>query len=434
VSSAGLLVKLAHSHGAGQLELIAALAETKDEHAFEALAPLSERATPDVAGAALRAIATIGGERARLWLEQRLAEARDGEQPQFAEALATLGGAEARATLLRAAQSSARAGTRHAALSALSGLDSEDVRVWMLQELGGPAPESAVQYFSDCVEPRALPALEVLVRTSEAELREQAALALVAQGEAAQATLARLLSAELETADAVLSAAKGVLSLRPTLRAASIARLREGALTTGAVFDYLAEDLGLVALQALMEAARDEGSASSAISAIARRGDPPSLRALGALSRDENTEIATQALCAQFRNPDSRARPALLGAESDATREAVAAALLSIDAPEADGAVTRLTQSDDDGQRRTAAQLLGRFGSPSAERQLERLARDSDYGVAVSAVRALARTGASETLRRLANDTAIPEQLREHVASLLGRDDVGEPRHEVTLR
>jgi HEAT repeat protein len=139
-------------------------------------------------------------------------------------------------------------------------------------------------------------------------------------------------------------------------------------------------------------------------------------------------------LCAQFRSPDSRARPALLGAESNATREAVAVALLSIDAPEADGAVTRLTQSDDDGQRRTAAQLLGRFGSPSAERQLERLARDSDYGVAVSAVRALARTGASETLRRLANDTAIPEQLREHVASLLGRDDVGEPRHEVTLR
>lgn len=433
-ASSTALAELAQSDGARQLELISALAEAKDEPAVDALTALSERASPEVASAALHAIAVIGGERARLWLEQRLNLARESEQSRFAEALATLGGPEARATLLAAAKTSARGSTRRAALDALGTVDSEDVRAWMLHELAGPAPAAAVHYFADCVEPLALPALEALVRASDTELREQAALALVAQGEAAYPTLARLLRAEIETADAVLNAAKGVLSLRPTLRSASVARLREGALTTGAVFDYLAEDLSPAALQALIEAARDEGSASSAISAIARRGDPLSLRALGALSRDADPEVATQALCAQFRSPDSRARPVLLGAESDVTRETVAAALLSIGAPEADAAVVRLAQSEDDGQRRKAAQMLGHFGSLSAERQLEKLARDSDYGVAMTALRALERTGNTDTLKRLAHDATLSEEFREHAADLLGRSDRVEPRSDVILR
>lgn len=434
-STAELLAELGRSRDATeQIRLATALGEAKDEQAFDALTSLSARGASDVANAALHALAEIGGERARQWLEQRFSEAREAEQPQLALALATLGGEAARASLLRAAKASPRSSTRDAARRALATLDSEEVRKWMLSELASAAPATAVAYFNDCAEPLALPALEALARGGEGELREQAVAALVAQGQSAHPALQRLLQGEPDTADAVLSAAKGVLALRPLLRADCIRRLRQGAITHGPVFDYLAEDLGSEALGALVSAAREEGSSEAAFLALAARGDPASRSALLMLSGDANPEVATRALCAQLRDPDSRARPTLLATRGDGTRGEVAAALLSIDAPEATAAVSALARSESPNERRAAAGMLGSFGRIDAERKLAELARDADYAVSVTSLRSLLRLGATSTLRELAAREDLPEGVRERAQALLEHGERRWPRKSANRR
>ncbi|HYQ01445.1 MAG TPA: HEAT repeat domain-containing protein [Polyangiaceae bacterium] len=287
--------------------------ENADAAALDALIANAQSDDTDLRHAALDAIARIGGDRAREFLARRLDAASDSELPDLAWALATVGDAQARA-LLRAAAQSSRPATRSAAFEALATLDSADVREFMVRALDFVDPSPAVSYFSNCREPQALPGLERAARKGDADLRRVAVEALFTQGASAEGTLLRLLRENDELCDALLEAQQPTPAARQTLRRASIARLRAGALTSGPAFDFLQRDLSSEAREALVRAAHDPGSRDSALSALSARGDTASLRALSTLSNDVERPLAERAACAMLSQPDSRWRPFLSGA------------------------------------------------------------------------------------------------------------------------
>jgi len=309
-----------------------ALGASGDAGALEALIAIAERGEPKLLRATLDGIAQIGGDRARQFLAQRFSEAAAAELPALASALATLGDAPARA-LLQSAARSARVATRGAALEALLTLDTPDVREFMLLALGNADPSGAAAYFVDCREPRALPALERLARGGNSALRRTAIDALLAQGVSAQPALVRLLSEDDELCDALLEGQPGTVEVRQALRKASVARLREGALTSGRVFDFLQKDLSRDAREALLQAAHDAASSESAVNALSARGDGESLRALSDLADDGDPGLAQRAACALFTQPDSRSLPFLLRPPRVDSKVQAGAALVHINAP-----------------------------------------------------------------------------------------------------
>ena len=308
-----------------------ALGASGDADALEALIAIAERGEPKSSRATLDGIAQIGGDRARQFLAQRFSQAAAAELPALASALATLGDAPARA-LLQSAARSAGVATRGAALAALATLDTPDVREYMLLALDDADPSAAAAYFADCREPRALPALERLARDGNPALRRTAIDALLAQGVAAQPALVRLLSEDDELCDALLEGQPRTVEARQALRKASVARLREGALTGGRVFDFLQRDLSRDAREALLQAARDAASSESAMNALSARGDGESLRALSTLANDGDAGLAQRAACALFTQPDSRSLPFLLRLPRADSKSQAGAALVHINA------------------------------------------------------------------------------------------------------
>jgi HEAT repeat protein len=346
------------------LSAVNALRESGDESALEALIGIQLHAAPDVASAALRGIAQIGGRRAREYLAQRLADANASELPDLAQALAEIGGPEAHEVLRRTAQST-RIPAQDAARAALTSLDTPDARDFMLEELSRPEPAQiqtqAVAYFVDCQDPRAAAALERLIRRASVDLRRIAIDALFAQGDSAQGAIQRLLGEGGELSNSVLESPAPTAALREAQRAASIARLRAGAVTSGPVFDFLAHDLSARARQALMQAAHDPACAESAIAALASRGDSPSLSALSELADDNEAGLASRAACALLSAPDSRSHAFLLRMGTRLRADA-AAALLRIDAPEGPAALARLNASREPAERLEAERLATRYG------------------------------------------------------------------------
>lgn len=299
---------------------------------LEALIAAAQQDDPESRSAALESIAQMGGDRARGFLARRFDAASDAELSELASALATLGDAPARAILLAAARS-ARPATRSATFEALSTLDSADVREFMVQALDFLDPSPAASYFSNCREPRALPGLERMARQGDADQRRVAIEALYAQGPYAEDTILRLARADDELCDALLEGQPHTTAARHALRRASIARLHEGALSSGSVFQFLERDLSGEAREALVRAARDPGSRDSALSSLSARGDNDSLRALSTLSNDVERGLAERAACALLSHPDSRWRPFLLRANRARLLDATAAALERINAP-----------------------------------------------------------------------------------------------------
>lgn len=280
------------------------------DETLSALFASAQREEPALRRAALERIAEIGGDRAREFLARRFDAASDSELPDLAAALASLGDPQARA-LLRAGARSLRPAARSAAFDALSTLDSADVREFMVSALDFVDPSPAASYFSGCREPRALPGLERAVRNGDADQRGVAVAALFAQGASAESAILRLLLEDDELCDALLETQALTPTARRTLRRASIARLRAGAVTSGPLFEFLQHDLSDEARAALVQAAHDPGSRDSALAALAARGDSDSLRALSTLSNDGERGLAERAACALLAQPDSRWRPFL---------------------------------------------------------------------------------------------------------------------------
>ena len=293
-------------------------------------APSADHATRGEPGP--RASSSNGGALARQLLIQRLHGAPPEELASVAETLATLGDAEAREALRQAARSP-RLALRAAAFAALATLDSPDVREFMVSALSEPEPLSAVSYFSDCREPRALAALERLAATGSAQIRRAAIDALFAQGTSSEPAVARLLGGDSELMDALLETAQLSFGARRALHRASVARLRAGAISGGRVFDFLEGDLSSEAGEALVLAARDRASVESATSTLVKRGDSASLAALARLANDSDRWLAMRAGCALASDPDSRSRVPLLRAGHGDLQSAAAAALVHINAP-----------------------------------------------------------------------------------------------------
>ena len=287
------------------LSQVNALTDRGDGPALESLIDLAIHGSRSVASAALTGIAQIGGDRARSFLAQRFRDASDLELPSFAGALAQLGDAQSR-ELLRQAARSPRSSARAAALEALSTLDTIDVRDFMLNQLTTADPTVSVSYFSDCRDPRALPALERLAREAPLALRRSVVDALFAQGALAQPAITRLLRVDEQTSNVVLDTRPTPLGARLALRQASIERLRAGAITTGSVFDFLEQDLSDESREALLRAAREPASAERALSALATRGDRASRSALAKLGNDSDRGLAARAACALQSQLDSR--------------------------------------------------------------------------------------------------------------------------------
>jgi len=309
-----------------------ALAASSDDAALDGLIAIAQAGEPKLVSAALDGIALIGGDRARQFLARRLGAATDAQLPELASALATLGDAPARAILQSAARSP-RPALRGAAFDALTTLDTADVREFMLQALAGVEPIAAANYFWNCREPRALPALERLAKSGDSVQRRAAIDALFAQGASAESAILRLLREDDELCDAMLEGQPLTPFSRQALRRASIERLRAGALTTGSVFEFLQRDLSLDGREALVQAARDPASSDSALSALSARGDTSSLRALSALADDADQGLSQRAACALLSQPDSRSHPFLSRSNRANLRSEAAAALLRINAP-----------------------------------------------------------------------------------------------------
>jgi hypothetical protein len=172
-----------------------------------------------------------------------------------------------------------------------------------------------------------------VARHGDADQRRVAIDALFAQGTSAEDTILRLARADDELCDALLDGQPRTPAARHALRRASIARLREGALSGGPVFQFLQRDLSGEAREALVQAAHDPGSRDSALSSLSARGDSGSLRALSTLSDDVERGLAERAACALLSQPDSRWRPFLLRANRARLPDATAAALERINAP-----------------------------------------------------------------------------------------------------
>jgi len=271
-------------------------------------------------------------------LAARFAASTDAELPELAISIAKLGGRDAHDFLLRSAHSD-RPAASSAAFAALTKTDTPQVREFMLEELRLSGSAEAVSYFTDSVEPRAVPDLERLARTSVAELRTAAITALFAQGQSASAAVERLVQDDPEVANAVLDTPGRPTALLPALRGACITRLRAGSTNSGPVFDFLAQDLSDDSREALVAAARDRASADSALSALSTRGDAASLAAVNRLASDADVEIASRAACAAVSRPDSRSRDALVRASRGPLAREAAQALVQIGAPEGTSAL-----------------------------------------------------------------------------------------------
>jgi len=313
------------------LSQVNAVRDSGDVAALEALIAIANRGEPKLASAALQGIAQIGGDRAREFLARRFAAATDAELPDHALALAALGDAPARALLTNAARST-RPMARSAAFEALSTLDTADVREFMLQALSFVEPTFAIGYFSNCREPRALPALERLARSGDSAQQRTAIDALFAQGDTAQPALLRLLREDDELCDSMLQGQPSTPLARQALRRASIERLRAGALRGGWAYEFLQRDLSSEAREALVLAAHDPASRESALNALSARGDIDSLRSLSILANDVEQGLAQQAACALLSQPDSRSRPFLLRSNRANLTSEAAAALARINA------------------------------------------------------------------------------------------------------
>jgi hypothetical protein len=338
---------------------VRALADSADDAALGSLIALAEHAAPEIADAALDGIVQIGGRRAREYLASRFADARASELAGLGQALAQLGGPAARAILFEAAHST-RISARDAARDAIAMLDTPDARSFMLEQLREPNATQAVAYFADCQDARAVPLLERIAREATQDLRRSAINALFAQGEAARDAVERLLRADDAVSNDVLETTARTSSLRQAQRAASIARLRAGAITTGPVFDFLARDPSPHSGAALLESAHDRACADSAVNALAARGDSASLAALAQLADDPDPGLASRAACAIASSPDSRSIGVLLRLRDRAAGER-AAGLLQINAPEARGALARLRASPNAAAHRSADRLAAQY-------------------------------------------------------------------------
>lgn len=265
-------------------------------------------------------------------LSEKLERAPDSELNDATNALVELGGAQAFA-LLTAATRSHRRALRDAAFAALLSVDTIENRDFMRAALNGPEAASALNYFLDCRDAQALPALERLARSPLPELSRAALDALLAQGGGAESALIRLLQADTELMDALLASPPHTPNARRALRAAAVARVHDGAINGGPVFDFLEQDLSDESREALLFAAHDPASADAACNALSRRGDAASLASLSQLASDGDPRVAGAASCALASDPDSRSLVPLERVLPGIAHSVAARALAHINAP-----------------------------------------------------------------------------------------------------
>lgn len=315
----------------------AALADEPHAASREAApAPREDSAMPHEDSAVPREASLVpaGADRAtalRL-LSEKLQHAPDSELSDVTNALLELGGPEAFARL-SAATRSPRSALRDAAFSALSGLDTVENRDFMRAALNGPDAAAALKYFLDCHDAQAVPALERLARSPLPELSGPALDALLAQGARAESAFTRLLEADTELMDAMLVSPPHTRNPRRALRAAAVARLHDGAISSGPVFDFLEQDLSDESREALAFAAHDPASADAACGALSRKGDAASLASLSQLASDGDPRVAGAASCALASDPDSRSRVPLERVLPGNAQGVASRALAHINAP-----------------------------------------------------------------------------------------------------
>ena len=215
-----------------------------------------ERASRAPHGAPAAAPAVTERPVALRLLRETLEHAPDSELSDATNAVIALGGAEAHA-LLRGATHSPRSALRDAAFSALVNVDTTENRDFVRAALNGPNAASALNFFLDCRDPQALPALEHLARSPLPELNRAAVDALLAQGVRAESAFMRLLQADTELMDTLLTSPPHTQNARRALRAAAILRVHDGAISGGPVFDFLEQDLSAESREALLFAAHD---------------------------------------------------------------------------------------------------------------------------------------------------------------------------------
>ncbi|MFZ5896196.1 MAG: HEAT repeat domain-containing protein [Myxococcota bacterium] len=319
-------------------------------------------------------------------LEARLtADALSQDPNAICRQLAQHGGEAGVSALVRATHAP-RDSVREAAWSALSQLDDEPTRRFMLAELEGASVRRAVDYFKNCRDEHVIVALERVAARSAPELAGAAVEALLAQGAPAHASLLRLAASDSDAAESVFAQAGSVLTLRPSLRAACVTGLHLG---KGYCIGWLTGDRSAQARAALVSAASDPALRQAALAALNQRGDPASIAALAELGRGQDSAMACDARFTLLHDVDSRSHSTLVALALPSRWLQTTEALLQIGAPEGTRALRALLRSPNERQRWRALHLLANFGPRDSDRILLGMQQDPSESLRAVATRVL---------------------------------------------
>jgi HEAT repeat protein len=137
------------------------------------------------------------------------------------------------------------------------------------------------------------------------------------------------------------------------------------------------------------------------MNALARRGDPESMRALSDAASGKDENLRSEALSALGSSGRSEAGPILEAAVREAdpkVRSSALNALALLGGPAAERAIAVTATSPDASSRLLAVEVLAQRSVPNATTTLENLTHDRESEVAQGALRALARTAPDRAL------------------------------------
>jgi HEAT repeat protein len=308
----------------------------------------------------------------------------------------------------------------------------------MAKQLSSTDPEAvsaAASYFGDHHEQAVVPQLRDMALHGGREANQAVAAIASVGGDAARAALADIAG----SAGTMQSSALQQLSTLPggaeQARTISLRLIHDGGQAASSAVDLLGTDTSPEGRDALLRIVHGGGNlAPSAISALARRGDGPSIQAITDLARTtKSRDIRIQALSNLGSTNEPRAAATLLDALKDKdpqVRRVAVQGLASIGGPEAERAVAQVATATD-GEPRSriyAVSALGRLGTQDANRELVTLAADKNEAVARTALYALARnapdSAAKLATRSMNGGDASARLLAVQISSQLDQDSM----------
>jgi HEAT repeat protein len=379
-----------------QPDLVAALGETHDPKSVPVLAELVRSGSTESRTAAIRALGSVGGAEATQTLSDIL---RTGGSADTTAAIQALGESNDPVgdRVLMDATSDPRPEVAEAALRSLADRDGDEVRDVMSRALDSHDPKlagSAATYFASHKEAGAVnKLLDLAKRGNEASAEAVSAIATIG-GDEARSALVDVASRPGNAQGVALRQLASDPVGKVEARKVALQMVSQGGQCASNAIESLSVDASDEARDALVRVTHQGGNlAGVAVNALARRGDPESMRALRDAAASKDQSLRSEALSALGSSGRSEAAPILASAAHDkdpSVRASALSALARLGGPEAEKAIAESATSNDTSSRMLAVQALSQRSVPGGAATLENLAKDHDTNVARNALRALA--------------------------------------------